>query len=123
MKSISSILVKTCKNIDGSTQVLTGLVSRAGCSLTSPASDALVLTGGGGLGGCRWVVAKAAAAGEVKLTYSDWQISNWEEKQDPAHQTTASSSTTKLTLIKDSTSSLQGGSEREDGDYYNNTGV
>lgn len=80
-KQFFPTLVETCRHIAGSTQVLTGLVSSAGCPLTSSASDALVLTGGGGLGGCLWVVAKADAAGEVKLAYSDWPISNWEKNR------------------------------------------
>jgi len=72
--------------------------------------------GGGGLGGCRWVVAKAAAAGEVKLTYSDWPISNWEKNRiQPVRPQHCQQS---YTLIKDSTSSIQGSSsKREDGDY------
>ena len=84
-------------------QVLTGSDSSVGCSVTSSASDALVLTGGG-LGGCRLVVvAKADAAGEVKLTSSDWPIRNWEKNRNrPEHYQQS------YTLNKDGTSSLQG---------------
>ena len=92
-----------CKHIDGSSQVLTGSDSSVGCPVISSASDALVLTGGG-LGGCRWVVvAKADAAGEVKLTSSDWPISNWEKNRiRPEHYQQS------YTLTKEGTGSLQG---------------
>lgn len=67
--------------------VLTGVSSGSAWGLTNCATDALVLTGGG-LGGCRWVCAKAGAAGEVRLTYSDRSISNW-GTQEPTNQTRA----------------------------------
>ena len=67
--------------------VLTGLSSWSVWLLTNSAAGALVLTGGG-LGGCRSVCAKAGAAGEVRLTYSDRSISNW-GAQEPTNQSTA----------------------------------
>lgn len=73
------------------TSVLTGLSgSQSVWVLTNCAADALVLTGGG-LGGCCWVCAKAGAAGEVRLTYSDRSISNW-GTQGPTNQTRAEQS-------------------------------
>ena len=62
--------------------VLTGLSSWSVWLLTNSAAGALVLTGGG-LGGCRSVCAKAGAAGEVRLTYSDRSTSNWEHRSQP----------------------------------------
>lgn len=68
-------------------RVLTGASSGSAWALTNCAAVALVLTGGG-LGGCRRVVAKAGAAGDVRLTYSDRSISNW-GTQEPTNQTRA----------------------------------
>lgn len=73
--------------MEDAARILTGVSSGSGWGLTNCATDALVLTGGG-LGGCRWVVAKAGASGEVRLTYSDRSISNW-GTQEPTNQTRA----------------------------------
>ncbi len=74
-------------DMEDATHVLTGLSSWSVWPLTNSAADALALTGGG-LGGCRSVFAKAGAAGEVRLTYSDRSISNW-GTQEPTNQTRA----------------------------------
>lgn len=72
-------------DMEDATHALTGLSSWSVWALTNSAADALVLTGGG-LGGCRWVVGRAGAAGEVRLTYSDRSVSNW-GTQEPTNQT------------------------------------
>ncbi len=73
--------------MEDATRVLTGLSSWSLWALTNSAADALVLTGGG-LGGCRSVCAKAGAAGDVRLTYSDRSTSSW-GTQEPTNQSTA----------------------------------
>lgn len=74
---------------EDATHVLTGLSSsELVWVLTNCATDALVLTGGG-LGGCCWVCAKAGAAGEVRLTYSDRSISNWNTGANQSDQSRA----------------------------------
>lgn len=82
--------------MEDATRVLTGPSSWSVWALTNCAAAALELTGGG-LGGCRWVCAKAGAAGEVTLTYSDRSISNW-GTQEPTNQTRAQHSTARAAL-------------------------
>lgn len=92
--------------MEDANHVLTGLSSWSVWALTNCVADALVLSGGG-LGGCRWVCAKASAAGEVRLTYSDRSISNW-RTQEPTDQTRAQqsqSSSTEATGENSSSSS------------------
>lgn len=79
--------VRVQADMEDATRVLTGPASGSVWALTNCAADALVLTGGG-LGGCRSVLAMAGAAGEVILTYSDRSISNW-GTQEPTNQTRA----------------------------------
>lgn len=92
----SSPLPLVIKQTEEATQVLTGLASWQAWLLTKwPADVDLELTGGG-LGGCRWVWARAGASGDVRLTYSDRSISSWgtqepmsetrEEPEGPAHE-------------------------------------
>lgn len=78
---------------EDATRVLTGPASWSAWALSKSAADAVVLTGGGGgvgggLGGCRWTRAKAGAAGDVRLTYSDRSTSSW-RTQEPTNQTRA----------------------------------
>lgn len=82
----SSPLPLVIKQTEEATHGLTVLSSWQTWLLTNlPADVDLVLTGGG-LGGCRWVWARAGATGDVRLTYSDRSISNW-RTQEPMSQT------------------------------------